>query len=37
MMVVHASLVTVNSRWNIQQNPQNQSLTVIEVYAESAA
>jgi PAS domain S-box-containing protein len=31
------SLVTVNSRWNIQQNPQDKSLTVIEVNAESAA
>ena len=31
------SLVTVNSRWNIQRNPQNKSLTVIEVNAESAA
>jgi PAS domain S-box-containing protein len=31
------SLVTVNSRWNIQQNPQNKSLTVIEVNAEIAA
>jgi PAS domain S-box-containing protein len=31
------SLVTVNSCWNIQQNPQNKSLTVIEVNAESAA
>ena len=31
------SLVTVNSRWNIQQNPQNKSLTVIEVNAESAS
>jgi len=31
------SLVTVNSRWNIQQNPQNKSLTVIEVNKESAA
>ena len=31
------SLVTVTSRWNIQQNPQNKSLTVIEVNAESAA
>jgi PAS domain S-box-containing protein len=30
------SLVTVNSRWNIQQNPQNKSLTVIEVNKESA-
>jgi PAS domain S-box-containing protein len=31
------SLVTVNSRWSIQQNPQNESLTVIEVNKESAA
>jgi PAS domain S-box-containing protein len=31
------SLVTVNSRWNIQHNPQNKSLTVIEVNAESAS
>jgi PAS domain S-box-containing protein len=31
------SLVTVNSRWDIQQNPQNKSLTVIEVNAESSA
>src|SRR5688572_12620543 len=31
------SLVTVNSRWDIQQNPENKSLTVIEVNAESAA
>jgi PAS domain S-box-containing protein len=30
------SLVTVNSRWNIQQNPENKSLTVIEVNAKSA-
>jgi PAS domain S-box-containing protein len=28
------SLVTVNSRWDIQKNPQNKSLTVIEVNAE---
>jgi PAS domain S-box-containing protein len=28
------SLVTVNSRWNIQRNPKNNSLTVIEVNAE---
>ena len=27
------SLVTVNSRWNIQRNPQNRSFTVIEVNA----
>jgi PAS domain S-box-containing protein len=25
------SLITVNSRWNIQQNPEDKSLTVIEV------
>src|SRR5688572_9158108 len=31
------SLVTVNSRWDIQQNPQNKSLTVIEVNAKSSA
>jgi PAS domain S-box-containing protein len=31
------SLVTVNSRWDIQQNPQNKSLTIIEVNAESSA
>jgi len=31
------TLVTVKSRWNIQRNPQNESLTVIEVNAESAA
>ena len=31
------SLVTVNSRWNIQRNPQNKSLTVIEVNAEGTA
>ena len=31
------SLVTVNSRWNIQRNPQSKLLTVIEVNAESAA
>jgi PAS domain S-box-containing protein len=31
------SLVTVQSRWNIQQNPQNKSLTIIEVNAEGAA
>jgi PAS domain S-box-containing protein len=31
------SLVTVNSRWDIQQNPENKSLTVIEVNAESSA
>jgi PAS domain S-box-containing protein len=31
------SLVTVNSRWNIQRNPQTKSLTVIEVNAEGAA
>jgi PAS domain S-box-containing protein len=30
------SLVTVNSRWNIQRNPHNKSLTVIEVNAEGA-
>jgi PAS domain S-box-containing protein len=30
------SLVTVNSRWDIQRNPQNKSLTVIEVNAESS-
>jgi len=29
------SLVTVNSRWNIQQNPQNKLLTVIEVNKQS--
>jgi PAS domain S-box-containing protein len=28
------SLVTVNSRWKIQRNPENKSLTVIEVNAE---
>jgi PAS domain S-box-containing protein len=31
------SLVTVNSRWNVQRNPQNRSLTIIEVNAERAA
>jgi PAS domain S-box-containing protein len=31
------SLVTVNSRWDIQQNPQNKSLTVIEVNAKKSA
>jgi len=31
------SLVTVNSRWNIQRNPETKSLTVIEVNAEGAA
>ena len=31
------SLITVNSRWDIQQNPQTKSLTVIEVNAESSA
>lgn len=31
------SLVTVNSRWNVQLNPQNRSLTVIEVNAAGAA
>jgi PAS domain S-box-containing protein len=31
------SLVTVHSRWNIQRNPQNNSLTVIEVNAKGAA
>jgi PAS domain S-box-containing protein len=31
------SLVTVNSRWKIQRNPQNKSLTVIEVNAEGVA
>ena len=30
------SLVTVNSRWNIQRNPQTQSLSVIEVNAEGS-
>jgi PAS domain S-box-containing protein len=30
------SMVTVNSRWDIQRNPQNKSLTVIEVNAEGA-
>jgi PAS domain S-box-containing protein len=30
------TLVTVNSRWNIQRNPHNESLTVIEVNAEGA-
>ena len=30
------SLVTVNSRWNVQLNTQNRSLTVIEVNAEGA-
>ena len=28
------SLVTVNSRWRIQRNPKNKSLTVVEVNAE---
>ena len=28
------SLVTVNSRWKIQRNPKNKSLTVVEVNAE---
>jgi PAS domain S-box-containing protein len=28
------SLVTVNSRWTIQRNPQNNSLTIIELNAE---
>ena len=31
------SLVTVNSCWKIQRNPQNKLLTVIEVNAEGAA
>jgi PAS domain S-box-containing protein len=31
------SLITVNSRWSIQENPQNESLTVIEVNKESPA
>jgi hypothetical protein len=31
------SLITVNSRWDIQQNPQNKSLTVIEVNAANSA
>ena len=31
------SLVTVQSRWNIQQNPQNKSLTIIEVNAPLTA
>jgi PAS domain S-box-containing protein len=31
------SLVTVSSRWNIQKNPQNKSLTVIEVNTERVA
>ena len=31
------SLVTVNSRWKVQRNPQNKSLTIIEVNAEGAA
>ena len=31
------SLVTVNSRWDIQQNLQNKSLTVIEANAEISA
>ncbi len=31
------SLVTVKSSWKIQHNPRNQSLTVIEINAESAA
>ena len=31
------TLVTINSRWNIQRNPQNESLTVIEVNAEGAS
>jgi PAS domain S-box-containing protein len=30
------SLVTVNSRWDIQQNPRNKSLTVIEVNAKGS-
>jgi PAS domain S-box-containing protein len=29
------SLVTVNSRWNIQRSPQNKSLTVVEVNTDS--
>lgn len=31
------SLVTVNSRWTIQRNPQNKSLTIIELNAEGTA
>jgi PAS domain S-box-containing protein len=31
------SLVTVNSRWNIQRNPQNKLLTIIEVNAKGTA
>ena len=31
------SLVTVDSRWKIQRNPENKSLTVIEVNAVDAA
>ncbi len=31
------SLVTVHSRWKIQRNPKNKSLTVIEVNAEGTA
>jgi PAS domain S-box-containing protein len=31
------SLVTVHSRWDIQQNPQNKSLTVIEVNAKRSS
>ena len=30
------SLVTVNSRWDVQKNPHNKSLTVIEVNAKRA-
>jgi len=29
------SMVTVNSRWDIQRNPQTKSLTVVEVNAEN--
>src|SRR6476660_4939598 len=31
------SLVTVNSRWQIQRNPKNKSLTVIELNAQGTA
>jgi PAS domain S-box-containing protein len=31
------SLVTVNSHWKVQHNPENQSLTVVETNTEMAA